>query len=205
MILPEQQAHGHTADIDRPLTYDQLTEDTAALLRHLNIERADVIGWSDGGMLALQLAMRHPRLVRKVIASGAQISLAGYTPGALKHVTEATAETWIASVRERYGKVSPDGPAYFPTFFAKLKRMWLELEDWDRRELLRIEAPVLIVGGDRDMLSVEHFVEMSRLIPGAQLCILPGTGHHTFAQRSEWLNPILAAFLDEPMPEKARA
>jgi pimeloyl-ACP methyl ester carboxylesterase len=199
LIVPEQQGHGHTADLDRPLTYEQWTQDTAALLRLLDVGPADIIGWSDGGKVALQLAMRHAVLVRKVIASGADFRSSGMAPESVKWMSEATAATWPAWLRDGYARATPDGIEHFPTLMAKLKKMWLESEDWDPDDLRRIAAPVMIIGGDRDMQRVEHFVEMYRLIPNAELCVLPATGHATFLQRHEWLNPIMAAFLDKPI------
>ena len=205
VIVPEQQGHGHTADIDRPFTYEQWTDDTAALLRLLDVGPADVMGWSDGGKVALQLAMRHPTLVRKVIASGVEFRLSGITSESMRWMRETTAATWPASIRDSYGRVTPDGIEHFPTLIAKLKKMWLDFEDWDSDDLRRISAPVMIVGGDRDMQRAEHLVEIYRLIPNSELCILPATGHGTFIERPEWLNPMMAAFLDEPMAPKRPA
>jgi len=90
-------------------------------------------------------------------------------------------------------------------FIAKMKKLWLGFADWDPADLRAIAAPVMIFAGDNEAQPIEHHLEVWRLIPNARLCVLPGTGHGTFRRRAEWLNPIIAAFLDEPMPEKARA
>jgi pimeloyl-ACP methyl ester carboxylesterase len=119
----KQMGHGHTGDVaGRELSYEGITEDTAAMLVHLGIENADAIGWSDGGQLALGLAFTHPELVRRVVASGVGL---GADTSQMQHAMQALSpERWPAPVREEYARVSPDGAQHWPVFFDKVRTMW---------------------------------------------------------------------------------
>jgi pimeloyl-ACP methyl ester carboxylesterase len=196
VIAIEQMGHGHTGDVGgRELSYEGMAEDTAALLVHLGIQNADIVGWSDGGQLALRLAFTHPELVRRVIASG--VGLGAVNPQMQQAMRALSADTWPAHVREEYARVSPDGAAHWPVFFDKVRTMWAK-PTWgiSEPELGRIKATVLIVAGDRDFTRVEETTRIFRMIPGARLAILPATDHYTFQKRAGWLNPIILDFLD---------
>jgi pimeloyl-ACP methyl ester carboxylesterase len=195
VIAIEQMGHGHTGDVaGRELSYEGMTEDTAALLGQLGIRNADVVGWSDGGQLALRLAFTHPELVRRVVASGVGL---GATPQEQQAMRALSPDRWSAPVREEYARVSPDGAQHWPVFFDKVKTMWAK-PNWgiSEQELGKIKATVMIVGGDRDFTRAEETVRIFRMIPGARLAILPGTDHFTFQKRPGWMNPILLDFLD---------
>jgi pimeloyl-ACP methyl ester carboxylesterase len=200
-IAMEQQAHGRTADIDRPLSYDQMTEDTAALLKQLKVENADVIGYSMGGAIALRLAQRHPGLVRKVAVFGTGYSAAGFPPGFLDAFKTMKAEDIPAAFRQAYEKVAPD-PKGWPQLVEKIKGLVHTAKDMTPDDLKKIQAPVLVMIGDADIVRAEHAVEMSRLMPNAKLAILPVSDHFAFVQRADWVSAMIKAFLDAPMPEK---
>ncbi len=196
VIAIEQMGHGHTGDVaGRELSYEGMTEDTAALLVNLGISNADVIGWSDGGQLALRLAFTHPELVRRVVASG--VGLGATTPQMQQAMRALSAERWAAPVREEYARVSPDGPEHWPVFFDKVRTMWAK-PSWGfgEQDLGKIKAPVLIVAGDRDFTRIEETARIYRTIPSARLAILPGTDHFTFQKRPGWLDPMILDFLD---------
>jgi pimeloyl-ACP methyl ester carboxylesterase len=196
VIAIEQMGHGHTGDVaGRELSYEGMTEDTAALLVQLGIQVADVVGWSDGGQLALRLAFTHPELVRRVVASG--VGLGAVTPQMQQAMRALSADRWSAQVRDEYARVSPDGPQHWPVFFDKIRAMWAK-PSWgiSEAELGKIKAAVLIVAGDRDFTRAEETTRIFRMIPGARLAILPGTDHFTFQKRPGWLNPIVLDFLD---------
>jgi pimeloyl-ACP methyl ester carboxylesterase len=196
VIAIEQMGHGHTGDIaGRELSYEGMTEDTAALLAKLGIQNADVVGWSDGGQLALRLAFTHPELVRRVVASG--VGLGAVTPQMQQAMRALSADRWSAQVRDEYARVSPDGPQHWPVFFDKIRTMWAK-PSWgfSEADLGKIKAAVLIVAGDRDFTRVEETARIFRLIPGARLAILPGTDHFTFQKRPGWLNAMVLDFLD---------
>jgi pimeloyl-ACP methyl ester carboxylesterase len=192
LIAVELQGHGRTADIDRPLTFEQHAEDVATLLKHLQIEQADVFGESIGGIVAVMMAVRHPDLIGRVATYATSFSKFGPPVG----LSSADGYS-VQFPRENYQKVAPD-PTHWPMLFAKTQRM--EWQGFSPDELKSIKAPILIATGDHDYgLSVEHSVEMFRLIPNAQLAVIPDAGHFVLSVDPEKLLPIVAAFLDEPI------
>ena len=204
VIAIEQMAHGHTADLPgRPLTYEAMAEDTAALLVQLGVRHADLIGWSDGGQIALRLAFTHPELIRRVIASGVGFGANPAVPLSPLKDFGKRAAGWFPEGYAAYQRVSPDGPEHWGIVAVKGRSMW-SAPTWGFRatDLAKIKLPVLIVAGDHDLVSLEETARMARAIPKAQLLILPGTGHTTFQDRAPWLNPILLDFIDRTDPVK---
>ncbi|MGH7615317.1 MAG: alpha/beta fold hydrolase [Gemmatimonadales bacterium] len=203
VIAPEQQAHGHTKDDpDRPLTYERMAQDTAALLDHLNVGPVDVIGWSDGGNVGVLLAIHHPELVRKLVVTGANCRTDAVDPETLQWLGSVRAEEWPKEILDAQQQVGVD-VQQFAASLPRFKRMWLNF-NVPTEDLRHIQAPVLVMGGDRDMIRLEHFLETFRALPHAQLAILPGTGHATLKERPEWFLDIVAAFLAEPMRAENR-
>jgi pimeloyl-ACP methyl ester carboxylesterase len=203
VIAVELQGHGHTTDIDRPLTFDQMADDTAALLKHLKIEQADFFGYSMGGNVALALAIRHPGVVGKVAVNGAiwgKIEEA-YEPEAFKQFKNMPMDFAPPVLKGPYDKVAPD-PKKWPVLVAKVKKMGLEFKGFARKDMKSIKAPVLITQGDHDLVRLEHAVEMFRLIPNAQLAVLPGGDHFMiWSNPNQLLSPI-AALLNGRTPEQ---
>ena len=212
VIAVEQQAHGRTADVDRPFSYEQMADDTAALLGQLGIEEADVFGYSMGGGIALELAMRHPASVRKLVVAAAAYSNDGVYPDVLEGIEKLKPEDLAGSRwQEGYVEVAPD-PENWPTLLAKVKELDRTFEGWSPEAISSIEAPALIIVGDADIVRPEHAVEMLRLLgggvpgdlaglPRSQLAVLPGTTHVTLVDRADWLTSMITAFLDAPMPK----
>ena len=202
VIAFEQQGHGRTADIvDRPFTFEQSADDTAALLRYLKIERADFFGYSNGGNIALQVAIRHPHLVRKLIVASALYKRDGLYPEFWDSMKRATLEDMPAELREAYLRVAPN-PEDLPTFHNKCVKRMLEFKDWRPEDIQSIEAPTLVMIGDTDIVHPEHGVEMFRLLLHAQLAVLPGTDHMTLVERRDWLVSMIEAFLNASTPNK---
>ena len=211
VIVIEQQGHGRTADIDRPLTYQQMADDTAALLRQLEIEEADFFGYSMGGNIALQIAIRHPDLVRKLVVAGGNYSLDGYYPEVRESIDHSRPEDFAASEwRVDYARVAPN-PEQWPTLVAKVLQQEREFKGWRQEDIPSIEAPALVMVGDADIVRPEHAVQMFRLLgggvagdfvdlPRSQLAVLPGTTHVTLVDRADWLLSMIPTFLDAPMP-----
>jgi pimeloyl-ACP methyl ester carboxylesterase len=200
VIAVEQQGHGHTADIDRPLSFEQMVEDTAAFLRQRDVVGADVLGYSDGGIVALGLAIRHPDLVRKLVPIGAIFENDGLNPEDLEFFAQASPESFGDRLREDYERVAPR-PGDWPNVIAKLLTMWSSFTGWRREDLQAIQAPALFVIGDADLVRPEHAVEMFRLLPHANLAVLPRSEHDLIVTRVSWLLSMLPEFLDAPMPE----
>jgi pimeloyl-ACP methyl ester carboxylesterase len=200
VIAFEQQGHGHTADINRPFTFEQTADDTAALLRHLKIERADFFCYSNGGNVALQVGIRHPNLVRKLIVASAIFKRDGLYPEFWDSMKHATLQNMPIELREAYLRVAPN-PENLSTFHSKCVKRMLEFKDWRPEDIQSIDAPTMVMIGDADIVRPEHAVEMFRLLPHAQLAVLPGTDHMTLVKRADWQVSMIEAFLDAPMPE----
>jgi pimeloyl-ACP methyl ester carboxylesterase len=212
VIAPEQQAHGHTADIDRPITYEAMADDSAALLRHLEIEEADVLGYSMGGGIALQLAIRHPDLVRKLVVASATFSSDGMPVEALEMFPAITPEMFAGTpIEEAYQRAAPN-PGDFPRLVEKLTQLDTTPFSWPEEDIRGIAAPTLIVLGDSDGVRLEHAVEFFKLrgggvmgdlagLPSSQLAVLPGTSHFVppgsgLLDRVDWLLALIPPFLD---------
>jgi len=177
-----------------------MAEDTAALLRQLKIENADFVGYSIGGGVTLQIAKRHPDLVRKLVVIGTPFNNEGLVPGLLEAFKTMKPEDIPAGFREAYERTAPD-PNHWPTLVAKVMKLGLESMGWRPEEIQSINAPVLIIIGDADIVRPEHAVQMFRLFPHAQLAVLPGTDHFLPIQRSDWAVPMIEAFLNAAMPK----
>ncbi len=199
VIAFEQQGHGHTADIDRPFSFTQSAEDTVALLRYLNIGKADFFGYSNGGHIAVEIALRHPDQVRKLVFESIMFDRDGSDPGFWESFKHAKLEDMPMELREAYLKAAPH-PDDLPLFFAKSVQRMLDFKGWTPEVIQSIKAPTLVISGDHDIVRPEHAVLMFRLLPNAQLSILPGTDHMTIVNRSDWLLTIIEAFLDLPVP-----
>jgi pimeloyl-ACP methyl ester carboxylesterase len=195
VIAPEQQGHGHTRDIDRPLTYEQMAEDTVALLAQLKIEKADFFGWSDGGAVAMQIAIRHPQLVRKLMVIGVSYDNDGLEPAVVKGIASLTPEVIPKQFYEDYAKVAPD-PKQWAGVVSKIRVMATEWKGFSVKDLQAIQSPVLVMVGDRDIVRAEHGVQMFRLFSNAQLAVLPGVSHFGVVERPEWVLSMMTAFLD---------
>ncbi|HEY6453610.1 MAG TPA: alpha/beta hydrolase [Steroidobacteraceae bacterium] len=182
IIAPDQVGQGHTPDVPGPLSYTRMMQDTAAVLQQLGLRNVDVVGFSDGGILALMLAVRHPDLVRRLVISGVNIAPEGLT-------SEERADLGAArSARPRPTSVGD-----------KLTELWLNSptpQELSPALLATIHKPVLVISGDRDAITLEHTLQIFRALPMAELCVLPGTDHGTFSGRPAWINPIVSAFLD---------
>jgi pimeloyl-ACP methyl ester carboxylesterase len=200
VIAVEQQGHGHTADIDRPFTFEQSAEDTVALLRYLKIGKADFFGYSNGGHIAFVIALRHPDVVRKLVLESMMVDRDGSDPDFWESFEDTKLEDMPSELREAYLRVAPH-PEDLPAFFAKSVQRMLNFKGWTSQDVQSISAPTLVVIGDHDIVRPEHAVLMYHLIPYAQLAILPDTDHMTIVKRSDWLLPMIGAFLDIPMPQ----
>lgn len=196
VIAFEQQGYGRTADIaERPFTFEQSADDTAALLDHLKIPQADIFGFSNGGTIALQVAMRHPTKVRRLVVAAGLFSRAGAPAGFWEFMQQAQLENMPQELQDEYRALAPK-PENLRVFHDKAANRMRSFTDIPVEKIRAIKAPALVVVGDRDVVSPEHAAELSRLIAGSQLAVLPGTDHMSLTRRVEWLAPMIAAFLD---------
>jgi pimeloyl-ACP methyl ester carboxylesterase len=214
VIAVEQQGHGRTADVDRPITYEQMADDTAGLARSLGIESADVLGYSMGGGVALQLAIRHPAVVRKLVVASAGFRWDGMPAEALEAFDSITPELFSGSpVEAAYQRTAPN-PGDFPKLVEKMTALDTTPFAWPEDDIRAIAAPTLIVLGDSDGVRLEHAVEFFKLrgggvmgdlagMPASQLAVLPGTSHFVppgsgLLDRADWLLAMVPPFLDAP-------
>src|SRR5450759_260288 len=212
VIAIEQQGHGRTADIDRPLSYEQMADDVAELLRQLRITNADFVGYSMGGGIGMYMAIRHPELVHKLVfAGGASFGPDGFYPdlleGEKKMTPEALAGTpWLKA----YMRIAPNRGDW-PKLVEKIKDLDVNWRGLSEDQVRSIKAPTLLIVGDADVVRPEHVVQMFRLLgggvpgdlvglPRSRLAVLPGTTHVTLIGRTSWLLSMIPEFLDAPMP-----
>lgn len=213
VVALEMQGHGHTADIDRPLSLEFMADDVAAAIQALDLEPADLFGYSMGANVALLTAIRHPEVLRKLIFASSTYRMDGIQPGLMENLGSMKPEMMHGSPwHEEYMRIAPH-PEDFNKLFAKKTQMDQQTKDIPAEAIQAIKAPVLIVIGDSDLVRPEHAVEMFRLLgggvfgdtpaglPNSQLAVLPGTSHVGVADRAEWLSPMINSFLDAPMPK----
>ena len=207
VIAVEMQGHGRTADIERDFSYDNLADDVAALLGYLKIARADLIGYSLGGGVAMQCAIRHPERVRKVVSISAVFRQDGLVQEALDAFPRLTPEAFRGSpIEAEYKKLSPT-PDEFPKFIKRVVASALKPHDFGADKLEATRAPMLFIHGDADGVRLEHIAEMFRLKGGethgdlrprsaSRLAILPDTTHVTLMERMTVIVPMVNDFLD---------
>jgi pimeloyl-ACP methyl ester carboxylesterase len=200
VIAVELQAHGHTADIDRPLSFQQDADDVAALLGQLKIGPADFLGFSNGGQTAMQIAIRHPALVRRLVVASAFYKRSGVPAQFWQSMPRATLDDMPKGLKDAYLAIVPDAKRLM-TMFNRDKQRMVTFQDWKDDDLRAIKAPTLLLAGDRDVMRPEHIVEMYRLLPHGQMAILPGghgayLGEVTAARKGSRL-PLLAVTMIE--------
>ena len=195
MIAIEEQAHGRTADIDRPVTFVNTADDVAALLHQLKIAQADVVGFSNGGTTVLQLAIRHPKLVRRVVSISGSFKRDAHDPQFWEGMKHATLDSMPAELKAAQLKVNPDPAALRRMFERDVWRM-LNYTDIPADQIRAIAAPTLVIVGDRDVVRAEHAVELFRTLANGQLAILPNSDHEAIMKRADVLVGVIQPFLE---------
>jgi pimeloyl-ACP methyl ester carboxylesterase len=198
IVAPELQGHGRTADTAREMTVANLASDVLALLDELGIEQADFLGFSLGGLTALEIAVRHPERVGRLVLAATHYRQDGYhdevrTPDYASPRLPSQAD--FQEMAEAYAAVAPH-PEHFQDFLVKVTGAAHATLPWTADDLRALTAPTLLVIGDNDFVRVEHAAEMQALIPAARLAVLPGTTHVTLMRRASVLVPLLTEFLD---------
>jgi pimeloyl-ACP methyl ester carboxylesterase len=190
---PERRGHAHTPDVEGPLSYSVMADDTISYLDQEVGRPAHLVGWSDGAVVALLVALRRPDLVDHVVLIGQYVNSSGKTPDSQLIASLDSPET-IAFLRRGYDPVSPDGPDHFPVVFAKTMQMVMSEPEIDLATLTSVTAPTLVLQGDRDEVTVEHSAAVVRALPNARLAVLPGT-HALPVERPDLVNPLIVSFL----------
>jgi pimeloyl-ACP methyl ester carboxylesterase len=204
VIAVELQGHGHTADRDVPSSFEQDADDVAALMDQLEIKSADIFGFSNGGQTAMQLAIRHPEKVRKLIAGAAGYKRSGYQSWFWEFIPNATLDNMPQPLKDAYLAINPDPAALLAMHNRDRDRM-VNFKDWSDDAIRSITAPTLVICGDRDVMTPGHALEIYRLLPNARLMIYPGV-HGDFIgelcvgegmlSTGAWV-AVIEAFLDE--------
>jgi pimeloyl-ACP methyl ester carboxylesterase len=193
VYAPERRGHAHTRDIEGPLTYSVMADDTVAYLAQVLPAGAHLVGWSDGAVVALLVAQRRPDLVRRMVLIGQYYSSSGKVSGteidAMLEAPEA-----MDFLRAEYDEVSPDGPDHFAVIYAKTLHMIATEPEIDVTTLTTVAARTLVLQGDRDEVTVDHSLAVVAALPDARLAVLPGT-HLLPLELPEVLNPLLVSFL----------
>jgi pimeloyl-ACP methyl ester carboxylesterase len=212
VIATDFQGHGRTNDVDRPLRSPDLADDVVRLLRHVDVERADVFGFSIGGAVALHLAIERPDLVRKLIVSSASFSPEGDRPENEAAVGEMTVDMIAGTPMERAYREKSPHPDRLQTLLDKLGTFDEGRPGWSDAQIEGIAAPTLITVGDCDAVTLSHAVRFLQLrggdvngdfvgVPSSQLAVFPGTTHFNGLARTELVLDVVRTFLDSPMPE----
>ncbi|RYG44463.1 MAG: alpha/beta hydrolase [Chitinophagaceae bacterium] len=193
VIAIESQSHGHTADIDRPTSFEQDADDVAALLDFLKIPSAHFMGFSNGGTTALQVAIRHPEKVNKLVLASTTYKRDGMIAGFFDGMKSASLENMPPALQDAYLKINPNRKGLLAMFNRDANRM-INFKDIPDSLIKSIQAPALVINGDAEVVRVEHALEVSRTLKNAQLALLPG-GH------GDYIGEVCAPDKDSRLPD----
>jgi pimeloyl-ACP methyl ester carboxylesterase len=198
VYLPERRGHGRTPDVVGPITFENMAQDTVAFMEALEITSAHLVGWSDGAAVALHVALMRPELVRKLVLIGTAVNLDGLAAEAREMLESGLSPEILPPVlRDLYAAASPDGAEHFDVVFEKLSATWKVEPSFELSEIGKLAMPVLVMLGDRDMVTVEHAAAVQRAITDAQLAVVPGAGHEFPMVAPELVSRPVLAFLSE--------
>jgi pimeloyl-ACP methyl ester carboxylesterase len=208
----ELQGHGRTTDVDRPITYPNLADDVAAVMDAVGLEKADVFGYSMGAAAGLQVAIRHPEKVNKLVAASVAYDAEGWRPAFKAFIPQMTVEMFVAMpFAEEYRRLAPD-PEGFPALVEKLIALEREPMAWEE-DVRAMKTPVLIITGDADVATLEHSVAMFRLLgggvmgdmgeqlPASRLAVMPATSHTAVVNQPDLLHAFIEPFLKGETPK----
>jgi pimeloyl-ACP methyl ester carboxylesterase len=192
VLTPERRGHGHTADLDGPITYDLMADDTVAFIETVIGGPTHLVGHSDGANVALLVALRRPDLVDKLVLISGNFHHDGLPPETYDVVDDLATMELMADI---YGSVSPDGRGHFPMVVEKISRMVREEPTLSTDDLRAVRARTLVMAGDDDAIAPAHTQALYDGIPDAELAIVPGTSHTLIIEKPELCNRIIIDFL----------
>jgi pimeloyl-ACP methyl ester carboxylesterase len=194
VIVADSRGHGRSTRTDEPFGYDLMASDYLALLDYLKVDKVDLVGWSDGGIIGLDIAMKHPERLDHLFAQAANITTDGVDPAVENDEVFGSYIAWMA---EDYAKLSPT-PDQFDAFVTQISDMWASQPNWSDAEVAGISTPTAIVLGDHDeAITREHTDHMAAIIPGATEIILPNVSHFAMLQAPEEYTAAARAFIDQ--------
>ncbi len=197
VYAPERRGHGHTADAGE-INYELMTEDTIGFMQEMGIEKARIVGYSDGAIICLYLGMRYAEVVDRMVPVSANYHWNGLTPHMRVVYENSTPETLAMVIPDEiayYKDNSPDGPDHFAEVFGKMQKMFLNEPNLTSEDLAAIKVPTLVLAADRDLMTIDHTVEMHKAIEGSQLCIIPGANHALVFDRADEVCAAVLRFL----------
>lgn len=191
---PERPGHGRSPDLDRAITYADSVADTIAYLDEVGLADAHIVGFSDGAIIGLLIALQHPSRIRSLVAISGNLDPSAFVES---DGTEAAPDDAADPdrTREFYNELSPDGPEHADIVLAKLMTLWTTEPAITPAELAGVTAPTMIMAGDHDVIRLDHSALMATSIPGAQLCIVPAAGHGLLDERSDFVTFAVQGFL----------
>jgi pimeloyl-ACP methyl ester carboxylesterase len=196
--VPERRGHAHSPDVEGPLTYSVMADDTIDYLGAVLDGPAHLVGWSDGAVVGLLVALRRPELVHRLVLIGQYYNSAGKAPGSVLEQMMSTPEA-KGFLRLAYDPFTPDGPEHFDVVYDKTMHMIATEPELDFAELAAVRAPTLVLQGDRDEVTIAHSLDVVHAIPDARLAVLPGT-HGLPIESPAVVNALLISFLRHGAP-----
>jgi len=195
VIAPDSRAHGRTTDSEQPLGYALMANDKVALLNYLNIEQSDIVGWSDGGIIGLEMAINHTGYTNRVVTIGTNYHTDGLFPEIMEAIRSLTADQWPAETREFYKANAPD-PDRWPVFLDKVRDMWFTQPNYSDNDLKNIQTPFLIIAGEEEEFIPEsHTRKMAELMPNSKLSLIPEGTHNVPLEKPDEINGAILNFL----------
>jgi pimeloyl-ACP methyl ester carboxylesterase len=196
-ITPDSRGHGRTTDSDAPLSIHLMAEDIVRLMDYLNLDSALIVGWSFGGVMGLDMAIHHPERVRALVAYAAFTSPDGLKPEVIAFFRNAEPEVLQAEFGDEYKRLSST-PEHLPVLAEQVRTLMLTEPNFTEAELAAIKSPTLVLDGEDDEgVRIDHVKEFAQAIPGAELILMPGTGHYAPIQKAADFNKIVLEFLKD--------
>jgi pimeloyl-ACP methyl ester carboxylesterase len=195
VITMDSRGHGRSSFDERQITYRHMADDTLALLDHLEIDNIDIVGWSDGGITAFDIALRQPHRLGRVVAYGANFNLSGYRTGNDGPPSPATELVQAESIK-RYRAQSPH-PDRWDDFMVNLRNLYNSEPNWTQDEMRSIPTPVLVLDGvDEEVIDIDHARLLADLLPNGELQLMPGTGHFAMIDQPDEFARVVVEYID---------
>lgn len=196
VYVPERRGHGRTPDVEGPITYEDMAADTIAFMEAAGIDSAHLVGFSDGALVALLIAMQRPELVRRLVMIGQPVNHELMEPTARAIMDSLSADVLPPMLRQLYAAASPDGPQHFDVVFDKLAALWRTDPGIEFTQLEQVAIPTLVLLGDEDLISLEHAAAIRRALPSGHVGVVPGATHGLPMEKPEMTSRLVLDFLD---------
>lgn len=195
VVAVDSRCHGRSTCGEGPLSYGLMASDMMALIEKLKLGSVSIVGWSDGGIIGLDLAIHHPAAVKTLVMVGSNYRTDGLSAESFEKMKKLTPDApFLDEARMFYSRIAPD-PDRWPALIGKVKAMWLTQPNYTAADLARVRAKTLVILGEKDDIRREHGQEMARLIPGARFAVIPGASHMAPMEKPDELNRIILDFL----------